>query len=200
MRITIIMPTITGREESCARMVAAYRTRTPGHRLQLLNPKDYPNWPSGINAALSSATGEVIHFTNDDIEPLDGWAEPMLAALAAGEVPAPQVWNHEKSDAPPVNQVADGLPGSATAFSRLPSLTREMAVAIGPWPVMDYYADNWVSDKARRLGWETRVVEGYAFVHHWHPVGRLDHGDWQSRSLPTYNAERAKLGLPPVRS
>ena len=64
--------------------------------------------------------------------------------------------------------------------------------------ILDYYADNWVSDRGRVLGYETRVTAGYAFVHHWHPVGRLDKGDWQGRSLPGYNEERRKLGLPPV--
>jgi hypothetical protein len=197
VRITVIMPTITGREEMLARMVQAYRDRTPGHDLETLNPKDHPNWPSGCNAGQLVATGEVFHFTNDDIEPLDGWAEPMLEALARGEVPAPQVWNWTR-EGPPVNERQDGPPGSFTAFSRLPSLTREMAERVGPWPSIDYYGDNWVSDAARILGFETRVMAGYAFIHHWHQHGRLDHGDWVGRNLPLYNAERAKLGLGPV--
>ena len=103
-----------------------------------------------------------------------------------------------RTDIRPVNEIADGPPGSLTAFTRVPSLTRAMAEAVGPWPLMDYYADNWVSDKGRVLGHETRIMEGYAFVHHWHQVGRLDAGDWVGRSLPTYNAERRKLGLHPV--
>ena len=198
MRLSVIMPTISGREESCAWMVAAYRERTPGVELEIVNPKDYPSWPAGCNAGQLLATGDVLHFAADDLEPLPGWSEPMLRCVAAGEIPAPQLWDFARGDGPPVNQAADGMPGNCTAFSRVPSLTRAMAEAVGPWPLMDYYADNWVSDAARKLGHETRVMDGYAFVHHWHPVGRLDAGDWVSRSVGLYNAERAKLGLPPV--
>jgi hypothetical protein len=198
MRLSVIMPTISGREESCAKMVAAYRERTPGVEVEIVNPKDYPSWPAGCNAGQLTATGDILHFAADDLEPLEGWWPPALAAVTAGEVPAPQLWDFAKGDGPPVNERADGPPGVTTAFSRVPTLTRAMAEAIGPWPVMDYYADNWVSDKARLLGYETRVMEGYAFVHHWHPVGRLDAGDWVSRSVGRYNEERAKLGLPPV--
>ena len=197
MRISVIMPTISGREDSLARMVAAYRERTP-YDLEIINPKDHPSWPVACNAGQLLATGDILHFGSDDLEPLEGWAEPMLACLADGYLPAPQLWDFAWSEAMPVNQSDDGRPGNFTAFTRVPALTRAMAEAIGPWPVMDYYADNWVSDKARSLGWETRVTEGYRFVHHWNQVGRLDKGDWQGRSKPLYNEERAKLGLHPV--
>jgi len=198
MRISVIIPTIDGREESFARMVQAYRERTPGHEIEIIAPRNYPNWPAGCNVGQEQATGEVFAFGSDDLEPLDGWADAMLRAFAAGEIPAPQVWDFVKSDRPPVNQAADGPPGSVPLFTRVVALTRQMAERIGPWPEIDYYADNWVSDKGRSLGYETRVTEGYAFVHHWHQHGRLDGGNWQARSVPRYNEERAKLGLPPV--
>ena len=197
MKISVIMPTISGREESLARMVAAYHERTP-HELEIINPKDYPSWPAGCNAGQLRATGDVLHFASDDLEPLEGWATAMLESLRADEIPAPQLWDFAWSAKAPVNAAADGPPGVITAFSRVPSLTWEMADAIGPWPEMAYYADNWVSDKARILGWETRVMGDYRFVHHWHQTGRLDKGDWVGRNKPLYNAERAKLGLPPV--
>lgn len=197
MKLSIVIPTITGREESLARMVAAYRERTPVE-IEVITPKDYPCWPAGCNAGFPETTGDVIHYGADDLEPCPGWFDSVMAVFAAGELPAPQLWNFEKGPGEPVNRAADGPPGVITAFTRVPTLTRAMAEAIGPWPIIDYYADNWVSDKARVLGWETRVVEGYDFVHHWHPVGRLDHGDWVGRSVGRYNEERAKLGLPPV--
>ena len=197
MKLSIVIPTISGREESLARMIEAYRERTPGEP-EIVTPKDYPCWPAACNAGYLDTTGDVIHYGADDLEPCDGWAEPMFATLAAGEIPAPQLWNFVRTDIRPVNEIADGPPGALTGFTRVPSLTRAMAEAIGPWPIMDYYADNWVSDKGRAVGYQTRVVDGYAFVHHWHPKGRLDAGDWVSRSIHKYNDERAKLGLPPV--
>lgn len=198
-RISVVMPTISGREESCARMVQAYRDRSPGHDIEIINPKDYNCWPAGCNAGRRLATADVIHFGADDLEPIEGWADAMLDALAHGHVPAPQLWDFAYDPtARPIYEHMDGVPGTIAVFSRVPSLTREMADAVGDWPIMDYYADNWVSDKARVLGWETVNTEGYRFVHHWNQVGRLDKGDWQGRSVPKYNEERAKLGLPPV--
>lgn len=199
MKLTIVIPTIDGREESLATVIAAYRKHVPkGLRPQIVTPLNESCWPAGCNAGFAKAKGDIIHFGADDLEPLEGWYEAALAELEAGFVPAPQIWDYVHSDSRPVNEAADGPPGTVTTFSRVPTLTREMAEAIGPWPIMDYYADNWVSDKARVLGWETRVAGGYRFVHHWHPVGRLDAGDWVGRSLPRYNEERAKLGLGPI--
>lgn len=196
-KISLIIPTITGREESLAAMLAAYKARTKGFRLQVVTPLDAPNWAAGCNLGMAKATGELFAFGSDDLEPIDGWADAMARTLDAGEIPAPQVWNHTH-DGPPVNEAQDGPAGSITAFSRVVALTAKMAELIGPWPEIDYYVDNWVSDKARTLGIETRVTAGYWFIHHWHQVGRLDGGDWVGRNLPLYNAERAKLGLPPT--
>ena len=194
MKISVVMPTISGREEMNAQMCDYYRARTP-YELEILSPKDYRNWPTAINTA--RPTGEYVLYGADDLEPLDGWADAMIASLDRGEVPAPQVWNWVK-EGPAVNVREDGPPGSITTFTRVPAMTRELALAVGPWPEIDYYSDNWVSDKARTLGWETRVVDGFDFIHHWHQTGRLDAGDWVGRNKPLYNAERAKLGLPPI--
>lgn len=195
-RISVVMPTITGREEMWAWITPLYQRRAPDFEIELCSPKDYPNWPSGINAA--QPTGDYLVYTADDLEPLDGWADAMVACLDRGEVPAPQVWNW-KQEGRPVDERVDGPPGAVPAFSRIPALTREMAEAIGPWPSdLDYYADNWVTDAARLRGWECRVTEGFAFIHHWNQHGRLDAGDWQGRNLPRYNVHRAALGLPPA--
>lgn len=197
MKISVVMPTISGREESCARMVDAYVQRTKGYELEVINPKDFPSWPAGCNAGVLrvSSAADVVHFGADDLEPLEGWADAMLETLSRGRIPAPQLWDHEKTDTPPMN-ASDGMPGSITAFSRVPALLHEWVDLIGPWPLMDYFADNWVSDKARSIGIETVVTAGYSFVHHWNQVGRLDKGDWVGRSIPAYNRERIKLGLP----
>lgn len=197
-RISVLMPTITGREVMREEMVAHFLDRTPGFDLEILSPLNFQNWPAGCNEARKTATGDYLLFTADDLEPLAGWADAMAVCLESGVIPAPQVWDFTKGDGPPVNRNADGPPGSFTAFTRIPALTRAMADAIGLMPIMDYYADNWISDKGRTLGWDTRVTEGFDFVHHWHQHGRLDAGDWVSRSIGRYNEERAQLGLPPV--
>ena len=186
--ISVVIPTISGREASFEMVCAAYR-RTD---VELVSVKDYPSWSAGCNAAIGQTTGDVIHFGADDLEPVPGWDAAALECLSAGEIPAAQVWDH-RLGGPCANEAEDGPAGSLTAFSRVPSLTREMADRIGPWPTFHYYADNWIGDKARALGYPIRVTAGYSFIHHWHPVGRLDAGDWIGRYRPLYEAELAKL-------
>jgi len=190
--ISIILPTIDGREESCEFVQRCFLERSADHHVELIVRKNFPNWPAGVNAGMADATGDYLFFAADDLEPLDGWADAMIGCLDAGEIPAPQVWDH-RVQGRPVNEPEDGPPGSIPVFSRAPALTRDMAGRIGAWPEIDYYGDNWVCDKARLLGIQIRVTEGFAFVHHWHPVGRLDAGDWVGRNLPAYQAEVAKL-------
>lgn len=196
MKISVIIPTITGREASFASVCAAYAERTP-YPVQFLSAKDYPSWPAGCNVARVGATGDILHFGADDLEPLEGWADAALACLGGGEIPAAQVWDYRQTG-PCANEREDGPAGSLTAFSRVPTLTREMADRIGPWPEFHYFSDNWIADKAHSLGYAIRVTEGYSFIHHWHQVGRLDTGDWVGQYKPLYNLEREKLGLAPV--
>jgi hypothetical protein len=189
--ISVVMPTILGREESCARMCELYRQRTP-FELEIITPYGFPNWPAGMNDGIQRATGDFIASAADDLEPLQGWAEAMISCLENNEIPAPQLWDYVKGG-PPVNAV-DGHVGDLTDFSRVPALTRRMAEQIGVWPEIDYYADNWVSDKGRSFGYQTRLTAGYEFVHHWHQTGRLDAGDWVGRSEPLYRKARAEIG------
>jgi hypothetical protein len=199
-RITIVTPTINGREEMLTDILEAYRTRSAGFDLTFITVKNYPNWPAGCNAGqlLVRDPYDYIFFGADDVEPCDGWATAMAAVLERGVVPAARFWDHVKTDGPPVNEGADGPPGAEPTFARGFGLTPTMAEAVGPWPEIPYFADNWVSDKLRLCGYRIEVTAGFDFVHHWHQVGRLDAGDWWGRYVPLYNAERAKLGLGPI--
>jgi hypothetical protein len=197
-RLAIVTPTITGREEMLAMILEAYRTRSDGFAIEFVTVKDYPNWPAGCNAgqALIALPYDYIFFGADDVEPVAGWADAMAGALDRGVVPAGRYWNWAKDDGPPVNEAADGPPGAEAPFARGFGLTPTMAAGVGPWPEMDYFADNWVSDKLRLLGYRIEVTAGFDFVHHWHQAGRLDGGDWWGRNYPRYAEERRKLGLP----
>lgn len=184
MRLGIVVPTITGREESLERTLDAYRDTLNGVDWELITPLDRPNWPTACNEGtremLEFRNVDLIHYGADDLVPLEGWYWPCLPVLANGELPAPRVWDFEVKDrrrAP--SQEIDGDDGKLTRFSRVPILTAEMAERIGPWPEWGYYADVWVSVKARHEGqWPTRVTAGYDFVHYWHQTGRLyDEGE-----------------------
>lgn len=199
MKLSIIIPTITGREESLERALNAYRTRTTGFELEIITPLNYPTWPAGCNAGFVESHGDIVHFSADDLEPLEGWSDAMMTSINDGFLPGARLWDHVQSGSP-IYEMFDGVPGTICRLARVPSMPTWLVDKIGPIPeAIHYYSDNWISDKAGLLGWQTRVTEGYDFLHHWAQVGRLDGGDWKARYLPLYNEERAKLGLEPVR-
>lgn len=189
MKVGVVVPTISGREESLTRTLDAYRSTLAGVDYVLTVPRNKRFWPVACNegAELLLRDGcDVLHYGADDVVPRHGWLQAALPVLEAGELPAPRVWDHFWHDGPAHSQQIDGPVGALCYFSRVPILTADMAQRIGPWPEIAYFADCWLSDAARSFGWQTRVTAGYDFVHHWHQHGRLD-GDPQLM-------EEARLG------
>jgi hypothetical protein len=171
--ISIVIPTISGREDSLARCLASYEDTLVGTDREIIIIKDRPTWPTACNEGYEQAKGDIIHFTADDLEALPGWhvdAIPML--VERDELPAPRVMNFSPDGQ--FDNPEDGADGEITHFTRVPTLTRSQYERIGPWPEIIYYADLWVSEKARTLGIETRMLYSYAFVHHWSGIGRVD--------------------------
>ena len=172
----MVVPTISGREESLARTLDAYRATLAGVDYELLVIRNRRFWPVACNEAteLLGSYVDVIHYGADDLVPRHGWLEAALPVLEEGELPAPRVWDYFWHDGPAHSQTIDGPVGAECRFTRVPILTAEQAAAIGPWPEIAYFSDCWLSDAARARGWPTRVTEGYDFVHHWSTIGRLD--------------------------
>jgi glycosyltransferase involved in cell wall biosynthesis len=181
--LSVILPTISGREESLSRAVASYEETLadyPG-KWEIIVIKDYPTWPSACNEGYRKSKGsalkDVVHFTADDLEALPGWWIPALEHLERhNELPAPRVYDYNP---PPLGEWANAVDGSdgeitRSGFTRIPIMTRKQYGLIGYWPHIDYYADVWVSKKGRSVGIETRNIHGYDFVHHWSQIGRVD--------------------------
>lgn len=170
--ISIVIPTIKGREVSYMRCVDAYlATKPPDSEVIAIENK--PNWPTACNEGFRRAQGDRLHFTSDDLEPLPGWWQEALPWLDEhDELPAPKVLNHSPDGV--WDNAVDGPDGGVPHFTRIPLMTRSQYERIGPWPEIDYGADVWLSEKARTLGIETRMIHSYAFVHHWEQVGRID--------------------------
>jgi glycosyltransferase involved in cell wall biosynthesis len=172
--LSIVIPTISGREESLARCIASYEdTLRDGPSHEIIQIKDSPTWPSACNKGYRQSKGDVVHFTADDLEALPSWWKRPLEHLKShNELPAPRVFDY-RPDGKFAN-AEDGEDGDLTWFTRIPIMTRTQYEAIGEWPNIIYYMDVWVSEKARAIGIETRMVYGYDFVHHWSQVGRVD--------------------------
>ncbi len=170
--LSVIIPTITGREESYGRCLLAYVQTLP-EGSEIVTVRDKENWPTACNEGYRRAKGDVLHFTADDLEPLPGWWEQALPWLDEhDELPAPKVFNHSPDGE--WDNAVDGSDGAIPHFTRIPLMTRDQYERIGPWPEIPYASDVWLSERGRTLGIETRMFHSYAFVHHWSQVGRID--------------------------
>ncbi len=169
--LSVIIPTISGREKSLARTLGAYDVLAPGAEQIVVHNR--PSWGHACNAGAAQATGDVLHFGADDLVPLPGWLDDVLPALEEhDELPAPRVFNYF-AEGEHDNKM-DGPDRAFTKFTRVPILRRDQYERIGAWPEYNYVADVWLSGRARKLGIETRLYYSYAFVHHWSQIGRTD--------------------------
>lgn len=170
--LTVVVPTISGREKSLARTIASYEETLQGVAHEIIVVKDENSWPRACNVGYERAQGDVIHWTADDLEAVPGWYDDIPAFLENDEVPAPAVYDYSRDGK--FSNAEDGPDGETTMFTRVPLCRRDQAERIGLWPEITYYADIWFSEKARSVGIETRLLYSYAFVHHWSPIGRVD--------------------------
>lgn len=191
--LSVVIPTIDGREGSLARAQAAY-LRTGPAEMEIIVVRNLANWPAACNAGYRRAVGDRLHFSADDLEPLEGWWQQALPWLDEhDELPAPKVFNHS-ADGEWDNAV-DGPDGGVPHFTRIPLMTRDQYERIGPWPEIPYASDVWLSERGRTLGIETRMFHSYAFVHYWSQVGRIDSQENLALSDHVLNEAR-RAGLP----
>jgi len=173
----VVVPTISGREESLEITLRSYEETLAGDDFELIIIQDAPTWPEACNEGYSKADAEYYLFGADDLDAEPGWWEYGKAALEAApmELPAPRVYdNHGPDGGRQLSNIKDGEDGALTHFTRVPLMTQEQWEIVGPWPPIVYYADLWLSEKARTLGIRTRMVYGFDFFHRWSQIGRVD--------------------------
>ena len=174
--ITVVLPTITGREESLQTTIASYESTLEGRDYDIVVIQDAPTWPTACNEGYYKSDSPYILFGADDLDALPGWWDAGKAALEERpmELPAPRVYDYFPPPEGLFMNESDGADGDLTHFTRVPLMSKVQWETVGPWPEIDYYADIWVSEKARTLGIRTRMVYGFDFCHHWCQIGRID--------------------------
>jgi hypothetical protein len=169
--ITVVVPTVTGREADLARCLDAYRERSV-HNIEVVTFLNLPTCAEGWNAGAASAVGDYLHFTADDLEPHEGWDAAAIGAVELGVLPAPRIVNPAgKLDYCGVHGV-ELEDWAQVQMSVIPFMPLGLWEQIGPVPPIHYYSDNYVSWRAARAGWPTAVRRGFAFTHHWAKPGR----------------------------
>jgi hypothetical protein len=168
--ISVIIPTVDGREDHFERCWQAYRDCAGGaYELNLIIERNHPTcgaaWQAGLDRA--STRARYFHFTCDDIEPHPGWAQPAVEAADLGFLPAPQVYAPDgyPQSCPQVGVV--GRDWAEVSMTALPFVSRAQLEKIVPLLTCHYYTDDWFSYRGSRQGWRSRLRTGYSFTHHW---------------------------------
>lgn len=170
--ISIVCPTITGREHWLERAVDSIRKTTSG--FQLLIYKDLSTCGEGWNLGIDAAQGDYVALFADDLEAHSGWWQAGINALEHGFIPCPRILNSDgtlQSCGDTDEEAEDGTP---SRVARVPFLSRELARSIYPLFVNQYMGDYWITWRCGQLGWPTRVVRNMLFTHHLAMEGRLD--------------------------
>lgn len=192
--IDVIIPTITGREESLARCVESF----PG--LNHIIVKDELTCGAAWIAGMKRSGADYILLTADDIEAQDdAWIEPCVEAVDDGYLPAPIVYRPNgtvESAGGDMNSPAcliteiqpDWTP---VDFTPMPFWSREQARKIRMLPI-HYLSDVWASYRGRQLGYETVLRHDYKLLHHHEMAGRIfsDAGDRPIFDRAILEAER----------
>lgn len=189
--ISIVVPTIPGRERYLNRCIAGYKRTAP--RAQVLIVRGQPSCGLAWEAGLEQARGRYVHLTADDIVPHANWWKPAIKCVDNGGVPVAEV-----VDAARRPLYCDAPLGKLGTFPNIliPFLSREQ-LELGGWVIPTHYGtDDWVTYRAVRLGLKVEQVKGYKFTHHVAKQGRnYGRRAWDVHELCKYM--RADGYLPP---
>ena len=177
--ISVIVPTIAGRETWLERCAQSYRDTTPDFEFIVM--RDYPTCNQGWNAGILEAKGDFIHLTADDIEAQPGWWQTGQKWIKKGYLPAPRILNSDGTLQSCGDTAEEAPTGTRTELTRVPFFSREQMDTFGIYPIIPtmYFGDSWVSHRARLHGCETVVVREMQFIHSFANVGRKDEVLWE---------------------
>jgi hypothetical protein len=194
--ISVVIPTIPGREAHLERCVNAYTERSHAE-IELIVIPGRPTCGIAWNDGAAKAGGEYLHLTADDLEPLEGWDDAALETLRACKIPAPLIltpkggiesaggwWDRVPVDWAPTTNTC------VVPFCR----RRDWEANIGPSLECHYYTDDWFTDQCRRAGCEVVVRLPYRFMHHWASEGRGDEPAKLERDRLIYEEATRRCG------
>lgn len=173
--ISVVIPTISARIEAgwLDRCLKAY-LKTTETDWQPLVIRDRPSCGIAWNEGIAQASGDYIHLSADDLEPLPGWWQPAIESVERNELPAARILNPDGTLQSCGTNDQEHESGEEAAVARIPFATAAQFARIGPMMEEQYMGDYWFSHRGRQLGLRTIVQREYAFIHHFAPQGRKD--------------------------
>lgn len=171
--LSVVIPSIAGREHWLAQCVAAYEATSPAGT-QILVVMDKPSCGEAWDEGAKDATGAYVHLTADDLVPLPGWFEAATAVSDQGGVPIAHVLSAVGPDgawleSSVMNTQSYLLGGRLAPNVLVPFLSREQFDDDedgDSWIVPIHYgSDDWVTFLADRRGIPMVAAPGYRFGH-----------------------------------
>lgn len=178
MKVSIVIPTIQGREDLFAQTKDGYAASKPATvEFEYITPKDFPTIGEAWNAGAAKATGEFLHLTADDVIPHEGWIDAAINATNRAEWPCPKILNpdgslHSCGTLGGGMLLPDCPTGTPCAASPFPFFRSNRWVQLGPALGIHYYADDALGWKARSIGLTPTVCAEFTLTHLEGTVGR----------------------------
>lgn len=159
MKVSIVIPTVKGREASFDRCVHSYKTTLPaGWDAEFIIVRDRPSCGEAWNEGAAIATGGWLHITADDIEAKAGWLDAAVHCRNGFTIPSPIL-----------ELPRGGTDGEIGADGELARMTPLPFIVTDDWPgcpPIHYWSDYAVSRRLELDGHEIRWCHGYRFIHH----------------------------------
>jgi hypothetical protein len=176
--ISVVIPTVKGREALLKKCVDAYKATTPD--LDLIVVRGAKSCGIAWQRGARRAKGDYLHFTADDLIPMPGWAEAAVEVSAAGAIPGARVltaWDeNEVWDTASAMYAGCYLRGNRLAQNVLVPFLSRALLARGDWLLPIHYgSDDWVTFLADCLQIPCPAVPAYELGHFAAPEGRLNH-------------------------
>lgn len=199
-RISIIIPTVTGREDHLERCIRTYtQLSCDSYCPEVIVEHNHPTCGLAWQAGWEKSTGDYIHLSDDDIEPAAGWHAPAVETVNRGYLPAPLVFDPQgvPRSWPVVGQIGDDW--APVHMSALPFASRPQMEKIAPLFTAHYYTDDFFSTRGIQAGFPCVLRTGYTFTHWYAQVkrgagmsepARMDH----DRALYEQAMEMVKAG------
>ncbi len=146
--VTVVIPTVDGREEHFERCWRAYTDCVVGaYELDLIIERNHPTcghaWQAGLERI--STHSQYVHFTCDDIEPRPGWSDQAIEAVERGFLPAPQVYGPQGQPQSHPHWGRVGTDWEPVYMTSLPFVSRAQLEKIVPLFTSHYSSDDWFS-------------------------------------------------------
>ena len=170
--LSVILPTITGREHWLARAVASIRETVPGAEYLIFDNER--TCGIGWNKGIEKATGEYVLLFADDLEAHPGWFDAGAGSLGEGAIPCPRLLNSDGTLQSCGDYAKEDENGTPAILARVPLLTYDLAQSLYPIFPNHYMGDHWISWRAKQWGIPTLVVREMVFTHHTAMEGRID--------------------------